>query len=118
MSDPKHSLLLDDDDLVRASWTLAARLASRGFTACATSAEFEEKLAALMRSGSQPEQLALYVDARLANGESGVPLLLALAQRGFTRLFLATGYAAQDFPALEGVAEIVGKDPPWGSQAN
>ena len=43
----------------------------------------------------------------------GEDLLREAFALGFRRLFLATGYAREAITGLEGIAEIVGKDPPF-----
>lgn len=102
-------VLIDDDELVRLMWRLAAESAGKRLLALARGAEFWPQAARLAPA------VPIYIDYNLRSQPSGDQLAQQLATAGFINIFFQTGYdlpatATEARPWLRGV---VGKDPPW-----
>lgn len=104
-----ETVLIDDDPLVRASWGLAARRAGRPFRAYEKAADFIRDL----DMGGAPKASEVFVDSELGDGVRGETAALEIYRRGCTDISLATGHAAESFPAMPFIKRIVGKSPPW-----
>lgn len=100
-------VLVDDDELVRKVWALAAKRAGKRLTAFRTTAECLEAAARLDR-GTE-----IYLDSQLGPEERGEDLALELHARGFSRIYMATGRDPGALQSLPWLAGVVGKEPPW-----
>lgn len=100
-------VLVDDDELVRKVWALAAKRAGKRLTAFRTTAECLEAAARLDR-GTE-----IYLDSQLGPEERGEDLALELHARGFRRIYMATGLDAGALSSPPWLAGVVGKEPPW-----
>jgi len=99
--------LLDDDPLVRLNWKTAARAKGLDLAVFAEASEF------LAAAEAWPKGTALYLDSKLGHGLRGEDIAESLHARGFTELYLATGYDPEDLPARPWLKGVVGKSPPW-----
>jgi hypothetical protein len=59
------------------------------------------------------KETPIYIDQNLGNGTTGDQVSKKLHDEGFTTLYLATGYNAEDFTHLTWLKGIVGKEGPW-----
>ena len=98
--------LVDDDPLVRMTWTAAAKRAGSPFRAFETSEAF--------LASDVPIDVNVYVDWELAIASTAEGFVAELRKRGYTNILIATGREADELPTLAGVKAIVGKEPPWG----
>lgn len=55
---------------------------------------------------------AIFIDSDLCDEMPGERFAWSLFDAGFTRLYLATGFDAERFPALPWLKGVLGKDPP------
>ncbi|MDD5655972.1 MAG: HAMP domain-containing sensor histidine kinase [Elusimicrobia bacterium] len=101
------AVLLDDDALVRMTWKAAAK--SKGIDLAAFPAP-RDLLAAIE---TFPKGTAIYLDSKLGDGVKGEDVAKELHAKGFTNLYLATGYDRDSLPAMPWIREVVGKEPPW-----
>jgi hypothetical protein len=106
-----ESILIDDDPLVRMTWSMSAKSHGKAFKAFATPAEFQA-IAPTIAPGTP-----IYIDSNLAGGIKGQDVAKALYEAGFKELYLATGYEPDSFSSMPWIKKIVGKDPPWTAQA-
>jgi hypothetical protein len=101
------AVLLDDDALVRLVWEY-------------TAAKKEIRL----RTFSDPEALLaaaetlalgtpLYIDSSLSHSVRGEEVAKLLVERGFNRVYLATGHLPCELPEMPWLTGIQGKEPPW-----
>lgn len=102
-------VLIDDDELVRLMWGLAAESAGKRLLSLAQAAEFWSWSSRLSAS------IPIYIDYNLPTRPSGDELARQLVGAGFTNLYFQTGCDAKSIllelrPWIRGV---VGKDPPW-----
>jgi signal transduction histidine kinase len=99
------AVLLDDDDLVIATWRMAAKDRSKSILCFANRDELFAKLSEI------DHNCAFYVDENLGNGLKGEFVTKELFDLGFKNLHLATGYPSDQFKHVTWVKSIVGKDP-------
>ncbi len=55
-----------------------------------------------------------YIDSNLSNGVKGEDVAWILSKRGFSNLYLATGFNASEFRPMTWIKAVIGKEPPWG----
>jgi hypothetical protein len=113
------AVLVDDDPLVRMSWKMVAQQKGKVILLCASVEDARLQLESVDRS------VSIYLDSNLGSGMRGEEFALELSQKGFTEVFLATGYRSGFFtgassevgdssPRLpQGVKGVIGKDPPF-----
>ncbi|MEQ1919022.1 MAG: hybrid sensor histidine kinase/response regulator, partial [Elusimicrobiota bacterium] len=100
-------VLVDDDELVRKVWAVAAKRAGKRLTVFRTTAECLEAVARLDR-GTE-----IYLDSQLGPEERGEDLAVELHARGFRQIFMATGRDEGALHSLPWLAGVIGKEPPW-----
>ena len=106
MSDSAKAILIDDDPLVRGAWLIRAKGAG------VTIAVYESADAFRKIQGAVPLSLPIFVDSNLGDGIKGEVFAKELSEKGFTALYLATGYPPSYFKAMPWIKAIVTKDPP------
>ncbi len=100
-----HCVLIDDDPLVHMTWKAFAKRSGKNVAIFHDLAGFETIAPDL------PKDTPIYVDSALAANVRGEELALGLYNRGFTNLYLCTGYDPSDFPPMHWIRAIVGKEP-------
>ncbi|MGD9643604.1 MAG: sensor histidine kinase [Elusimicrobiales bacterium] len=106
----RGAILVDDDPLVRMSWSLAAKKYGISLRVFKNSEEFRAVSAEL------PKDAAIYIDSDLGEGIKGEQIAAELKERGFTDLTLQTGHDARKFSGLNWL-KVAGKEPPWSGPA-
>ncbi len=104
------AVLLDDDELVRVCWEMDACQREMSFLAFQDPDSFFEALPKIHF------ETPIYIDSNLGNGVSGERLLTQVAELGFKRVHLATGYDFTLFEHIPRSIGIVGKEPPFGNR--
>ncbi len=107
MSTTFDAILIDDDPLVQMTWEFAAKQAQKNVMVFRTIAEFEAALSTLDLS------TPIYLDSSLGPGIRGEIYARELHAKGFSEIYLATGYSPDQFPAMPWIREVVGKSPPF-----
>lgn len=102
------AVLIDDDELVRATWKLSAAKAGKTLRSFATAAEFLNESCAIDRA------TLVYIDSDLGGEVKGEAEALKIHELGFGEIYLATGHAPEKFAGLSHLRGVVGKEPPWG----
>mgnify|MGYP000411578755 CR=1 FL=1 len=104
----KHKIvLLDDEEMVRLTWTNYADTVGERLSAFATAEEFFAGLA------DYPKDTVIYIDSELGEGVRGENIAKALYDKGYREIYLATGHRAERFSGLYWIEGIVGKTPPF-----
>jgi signal transduction histidine kinase len=103
------AVLIDDDPLVRLSWTTAAQRAGRALTVYADADAF------LRGAAEVPKDTAVYIDSDLGAGRRGEEVARELHAAGFRELYLETGHDPADFAGTGFLKGVRGKEPPWAS---
>lgn len=98
--------MIDDDSLIHELWKMAARDASVELKCFTSVDDFLENCV------DTSLEAKIYVDSNLehARGEDEAH---KLKERGFTNLYIATGYNPEDVAAPDFVLGVVGKRPPF-----
>ena len=101
------SILIDDDPLVRMSWSSAARAKNKNLRVSASPKEFIDDSDSIERSTT------IFIDSHLAEGIRGEIEARRLFMMGFRNIFLATADINQSVSTMPWIKDIVGKSPPW-----
>lgn len=102
------AVLIDDDELARATWRMAASRSGKRLRVFATPAEFFQAAAAIDR------RTPVYVDSELGAGVQGGEESRRVHEMGFSEVYLATGHEPGKFAGLSHLRGVIGKAPPWG----
>jgi hypothetical protein len=89
------------------TWKGAAKAQGLSFAAFAKPEEFLATIDGFLKD------TAIYLDSNLGDGIIGEDIAKTLYAKGFTNLYLATGYDAESLPPMPWIRKVVGKDPPW-----
>lgn len=101
------AILIDDDELTRATWRLSAEKAGKKLQALATAAEF------LRGSDRIDRETPVYIDAELGDGVRGQDESLKIFDQGFRKIYITTGHEPAKFNGLTHLRGVVGKAPLW-----
>jgi FixJ family two-component response regulator len=98
-------ILIDDDELMHMTWKMEADKKAIEFKAYSSVEEF------IKDADQYSKNTVIYVDSNLADGLKGEIESEKISQLGFTEIYLATGFSADDLEKPEWIKEIVGKRP-------
>jgi signal transduction histidine kinase len=104
------AVLIDDDELARTTWKVAAARAGKSFKAFSSVEEF--------LTAGVPLATPLYVDAELGSGVKGDREAERLHGQGYSEIYLATGHDSAAFLGRAFLRGVRGKEPPWNSSPN
>lgn len=102
-------ILIDDDEIVRMTWEMAANMANKKLLAFSSTKDFDAQIGLIHKNTE------IYVDSILPNGEKGELYAKKLAELGFTNLYLTTGHNRSHFDEMPWIKAILGKAPPFQS---
>lgn len=100
-------ILIDDDEMIRAAWTLAATSSGTPLSTFASSDEFHQVI------NNYTKQTLIYIDSDLGNSKKGELYAKELYDLGYTEIYLATGHSRDLFEKIWWIKSIVGKEPPF-----
>src|SRR5262249_32724538 len=100
-------VLIDDDELVRMTWKVAAGTRGMRILAFSSADAFYAEAAAIHF------ETPIYIDSNLGRQIAGEDVAIDLHKRGYRNLYLATGYEASKFGHLNILRGVIGKNPPW-----
>ncbi len=101
------AVLIDDDTIVRLSWTSQAKKAGIKFQAFERPEEFMEKI------DQYDKNVSIYIDSGLGNDVKGEDVAKILYEQGIRNIYLATGYEKDSFDEMPWIKDIIGKHPPF-----
>lgn len=101
----KKIVLIDDDELIRMSWQMAANKANIQVLLFQSIDEF------LNVSHEISTDVEIYVDSNLSDGIKGEVESKKIFEQGFKKIYLATGYSKDTIDKPEWIIEIIGKRP-------
>lgn len=104
---PPQKILLDDDELVRLTWSMSAAKCNIPLQVFANSDHLISSLANLNKNSS------FYIDSDLKEEKSGEDIAAELLAMGYENLYMASGYSADKFSHLKFLKGVIGKSPPW-----
>lgn len=102
-----NAILIDDDELVRLTWEMAARLRQQKILTFTSLAAFQAQQQQI------DPQTAIYIDLELGSEENGITVSQRLHQLGFNNLYITTGHNKNHIEQPAWIKAIVGKTPPW-----
>jgi hypothetical protein len=103
-SETPDLVLIDDDELVRATWGMAASVRHEWL------AHFPDPDAFL--SAAIPKDLPIFVDYSLGGGVKGTDVVRRLYDQGYRKLYLTTGMPLSPASVPACVLKVVGKEYP------
>ncbi len=102
-------VLIDDDAMMHSVWQMCAKMARKKLICFESPQIFEQKTMAQL-----DKDTPIYIDSNLGEGyETGQAYAKQLFEKGFTNLYLATGYHPSHFNPMPWVKGIVAKEPPF-----
>lgn len=101
----KQYILIDDDELMHMTWKMEADKKAIEFKAYSSVEEF------IKDADQYAKDSVIYVDSNLADGLKGEIESEKISKLGFSEIYLATGFSADDLEKPEWIKEIVGKRP-------
>ncbi|MCI5072878.1 HAMP domain-containing histidine kinase [bacterium] len=104
------AVLIDDDEMIRNVWQMAADDDNKRILTFADPALFDEQVKKI------DLQTPIYIDQNLKNKQLGTEVAKSIAKRGFKNLYLATGeeaYRVKQTHDTSIFTKIVDKNPPW-----
>jgi signal transduction histidine kinase len=99
-------ILIDDDKLIHQLWAMCNKKGLQ--LVCFTSPTETEKTIE-----AYDKKTPIYIDSTLGNNIKGEDYAKVLYDKGFSELYLATGYNPDHFPPMPWIKGIVGKEPPF-----
>ncbi len=100
-------VFIDDDNTLTRAWEQAAEFTGVCIKTFNRTADLRDALATLAKS------TPIYIDSNLGESISGELFAKELYERGFTELYLASGYPKGYFGDLPWIKDVVGKAPPF-----
>ncbi len=100
-------VLLDDDELVRLTWSYSANKLGISFKEYSNADDMMKML------GTFSKDTFFYIDSDLGDEVKGEDVAKNLYELGYKNIYLATGYEAEHFQYLTFLKGVVGKMVPW-----
>lgn len=100
------AVLIDDDSLVHQVWKMSAADRGKRFACFFKFEEFHSAAPTIDRDSP------VYIDAKLGDNIRGEDVASQILEMGFTKVFIATGYATDEIRVSPAIMGVVGKDPP------
>ena len=104
---PHGLVLIDDDELVRATWR------NLGKKENILVHVFESTKAFRDNEFPIPKNMPLYIDSNLGEAVKGEDFARILDSEGFANIYITTGYDAERFKSFTFLKGVIGKEPPW-----
>lgn len=102
-----QAVLIDDDPIIHQLWERSAQNAGKslfGFTSVDT----------FLRACTKFDpNTPIYLDSDLGNGLRGEVLASQIHARGFSTIYLVTGFSKKDFAPRPEIRGVLNKTPPW-----
>jgi hypothetical protein len=98
---------LDDDELMRITWSFKAKSSGKKILSLASPIELDQHLSEIDLNTE------FYIDSCLGdNYPKGQEVAKDLYSKGYKNLYLSTGYEKEDLPEFPWIKEVLGKEPP------
>lgn len=106
---PVRAILIDDDPIIHQIWGRAARAAGKNLNSFSSVDEF------LAQSTNFDSNTPVYLDSHLGNGARGEILAHKIHERGFSKIYLVTGFSKKEFDQIPEIRAVMDKNPPWSA---
>ncbi|ASQ44717.1 sensor histidine kinase [Legionella clemsonensis] len=100
-------VFIDDDKMMRDTWSIAASCTGNLIDTYNSVEQFLDK------SDYYNKQTVIYVDSDLDKEIRGEFLAKKIFDKGFTEIYLATGFPKEKIGKFDWIKEVVGKEPPF-----
>jgi len=107
VSKNNNLVFIDDDEAMRMVWNFAAEEAGKTISTYASIEEFIDAI------DMHDKETVIYIDSQLGNNIKGEIFAKELHLKGFTEIYLSTGYSSNKFEYMPWIKSIVGKQPPF-----
>lgn len=101
------AILIDDDELIRTTWSLAAKTFGKKFISFSGPKEFFA--CAKTFSLNTP----IYIDSNLGENLKGEVIAEQICKLGFENLFITTGYDVSEIAGRDFIKGVIDKKPIW-----
>jgi signal transduction histidine kinase len=101
------AILIDDDYLVHTSWKIIAKKCGKNINCYADPEDF------MVDSNNIDKLTPLYIDSNLGIDVKGEIIAKEIHNKGFKRIYLATGSSPEEFPSMPWIEKIVSKNAPF-----
>ena len=98
-------VFIDDDEMMRVTWTFAAEEAGLNLSTYASPIDFSYEMK------NYSKDTIIYIDSDLGGGIKGELYAKELYAQGFTEIYLATGHKPDHFDNMPWIKSIVNKEP-------
>jgi signal transduction histidine kinase len=105
MTKQPELIFLDDDSLMTMLWQDYADFHNKEILVFNTVGEFSQAIT------DYNKDIPIYIDSNLQQNIKGEDVAKELFDQGYTNLYLATGYTAEDFSDMYWIKSVVGKEP-------
>jgi signal transduction histidine kinase len=105
-------VFIDNDEMMRMAWSFVAEDFGKNISTYSSPEEFNKYLT------SYNKTTMIYLDSELANGVKGELYAKELYEKGFTEIYLSTGYPKEKFGVMPWIKSVVGKEPPVWLQSS
>lgn len=100
-------VFIDDDEMIRMAWSFAAEEAGQMISTFSSFDEFINEI------NNYSNDTIIYIDSELGNNIKGEDCAKLLFDKGFVKIYLATGHSKDRFNHIPWIKSIVGKEPPF-----
>lgn len=98
-------VLIDDDEVMRMAWSLAAEAVGEKIVTYSSPCEFNAAIS------NFNEETLLYIDSDLGSGIKGELFAKELYDKGFKNICITTGYVSERFVNMPWLKAVIGKEP-------
>jgi len=102
-----HMVLIDDDEIIRAVWELAAEKSGKIINTYKNPNDFISDM------HHYNKNTTIYIDSDLKSDLPGEFYAKNFYEKGFREIHLASGYQAEKFSQMPWIKSVIGKEPPF-----
>lgn len=107
LTSENETILIDDDELVRMTWSLKAKKLQINLKVFSSYEDF------LKEKTTFHKEVAIYIDSELGASIKGEDIANTLYVEGFSNIFMATGHSPEKFKHLTFLKGVISKSPPF-----
>lgn len=101
-------IFIDDDKTLTHAWVIRGKMKNKNVVTFNSIEEFRSSLIHFCR-----KDMPIYIDSNFGIGLTGQDYAKELYEKGFTNIYLSTGYKKEHFSDMPWIKGIVGKEPPF-----
>lgn len=101
------AVLIDDDEIIHRTWQLVARSKDKTLLSYSSVQRFQNDAELI------DQRTPIYIDSYLGEDERGELIARGLFEAGFQKIYLITGHHQNEYPQMDWILDILGKEPPF-----